>query len=281
MIVVPENINVGDIARHYDTFDPLYRMLWGRSLHHDYRDARFPSADETSSNLIRATAPLLEPKTGDQILDVGCGYGITTKYLAQRYDCQVTGVTVSTRQHEIACRDYRSPRIIFRLGDWMKMPDDPNRFDRIISIECLCHIPDKQGFFDKLSTNLKPGGRAVITTLAASDHCQPWAKSLLIQPLCRAAQFPNLAHVADLSRWACRRPLRLLRNENITVGIQQTWTAIAFRSLKHLVVSGHTPNIRLKLNQATNRLGWAGLRLWTSYLCGAIQYRLLVVQKTD
>lgn len=136
---------------------------------------------------------------GSKVLDVGCGIGGTSRYLASTLGCTVTGITISTKQVEIAKRltkveaskevqahavtstNSDTPALeedgdgFIRLGsgrvkfvelDAEKMGEffasDVGRFDTVWISEALSHFPNKALFFQNARRVLKSGGKLVL-----------------------------------------------------------------------------------------------------------------------
>ncbi|OAA59051.1 Cyclopropane-fatty-acyl-phospholipid/mycolic acid synthase [Niveomyces insectorum RCEF 264] len=105
------------IKQHYDLASDYYVSLWGEHIHHGYwpTDASkaHDSKETAQANLIQLLLSISglggagEDARGDTpltVLDVGCGVGGTSRYLASRLGCRVTGITISTRQVELATK---------------------------------------------------------------------------------------------------------------------------------------------------------------------------------
>lgn len=86
------------VSTHYDELDNYYRDIWGDNVHHGYWATGQESVDEAVEALIDLIANRLNLKPGQQVCDIGCGYGATAQYLAQRHQLHVTGLTVSAAQ---------------------------------------------------------------------------------------------------------------------------------------------------------------------------------------
>ena len=103
------HVDIGEIRKHYDRLSVLYRMLWGEHLHHGYW--------EDNESIARAQIQLMErlaekaaiPR-GAQVLDIGCGLGGSAFWLADQYDCRVTGLTISPVQARMATKESNSER---------------------------------------------------------------------------------------------------------------------------------------------------------------------------
>ncbi|KAK3308041.1 S-adenosyl-L-methionine-dependent methyltransferase [Chaetomium strumarium] len=107
------------IKLHYDLASDYYLNLWGEHIHHGYwptDESKASDSKETAQlNLIRLLLDIshLSPDESStagtnakplRILDVGCGIGGTTRYLASTLGATVTGITISSKQVHIATR---------------------------------------------------------------------------------------------------------------------------------------------------------------------------------
>lgn len=279
MIVIPESPSHADIGTYYDTFDQHYRLVWGDHLHHGYWDEHTTSTDQAITNLLDLTAAWLKIAPGHHIADVGCGYGAGALYLNRLQQCQVSGYTVSQRQFDESKKLIDRPEVSIRLADWIESPIDKSLFDGILSLECVCHMANKQAFFHKISTTLKPGGRAVVTLLIATDRGARWFSDSLLKPLCKGAKFPSLAENDDIDFWLQRSKLKLIHSADITPNVQPTWRAILLRSLKRIPAARLSRTEGIQFGQQELLLSLNALRLQLAYWLGAIQYRFLVLEK--
>lgn len=76
----------------------------GQHIHHGYFKSPDETKEEAQVNLIKYLLELSALPQSANVLDVGCGIGGTSRYLAREQGCHVTGVTISGRQVEIARR---------------------------------------------------------------------------------------------------------------------------------------------------------------------------------
>jgi tocopherol O-methyltransferase len=93
---MPRSNDKHRIIEHYDIVSPFYRSLWGEHLHHGYWIRGDESKEKAQLQLIEYLAQLANVKPSSHILDIGCGFGASSLYLAKHYNAIVTGITISS-----------------------------------------------------------------------------------------------------------------------------------------------------------------------------------------
>src|ERR1700730_16972791 len=128
------------VIEHYDLVSPCYQSLWGDHLHHGYWIRGDESKETAQIQLIEHLAQLANIKTGSRILDIGCGFGGSSVYLAKKYSASVTGITISPVQVEMATEAAAKANVdaSFVLMDAEDMRFE-QPFDVLWSIESISH----------------------------------------------------------------------------------------------------------------------------------------------
>ncbi len=167
-----------NVAHHYDLSGGIYDLFLDADR--QYTCAYHPSPDVTLEQAQQAKKThiaaklLLEP--GQRILDMGCGWGGLSLYLAEIADVEVVGVTLSEEQHKLANQRARDrglhDRVRFELCDYRAVE---GTFDRIAAIGILEHVgtPHYRAFFENIGRLLTDDGVALMHTISHMDEPYP------------------------------------------------------------------------------------------------------------
>lgn len=108
--------------------------------------------------------PFLDPGCRE-VLEVGCGRGVTGALLQERLGCRVTGVELNPVVARAAAE--RLHRVV--VGDILEV-DPGGPFDAVVACELFEHLPAGEVFLERLRTWLRPGGRAVLSVPNVGHH---------------------------------------------------------------------------------------------------------------
>jgi len=102
---------------------------------------------------------------GDDVLEVGCGFGGNLAVLLSRArPGQVVGLDQSREALSVAERAL-GERVRLVQGDACALPFDEGSFDVVLAIECAFHFASRERFAQEARRVLRPGGRLVLTDL--------------------------------------------------------------------------------------------------------------------
>jgi tocopherol O-methyltransferase len=209
-------VTTDEIREHYDRLTPYYALFWGNHIHHGYWSDASQGTVEAQENLVRALADFAGVRKEDRVLDVGCGLGGSSMFLARELECSAVGISISPVQVTAARAAARSStsvsRCEFLIADAARLPIRPLEFDVVWSVECTEHLEDKRALFEGLRPVLKPGGRFAVAT---------WTKTAdtpLVDRVCRSFLCPNLGTAEDYLKWIPNAQVR-----DITAHVIRTW----------------------------------------------------------
>lgn len=211
------------IVEHYDFTTPYYRSLWGEHVHHGYWTTGKESKEEAQDALIDHLTNAARIKKGSRLLDVGCGIGGTSLYLAKNYGVKPTGITISPVQVAMAQAAAEREKIDakFLLMDAQEMTFD-HSFDAIISIESISHYQNKLAFFKKAAEYLKPGGTMALIDWFKKEDLTPVQYKKYIVPIERG-MFVELHVMGEYKRFLESQGLKVRTIEDISLYTAKTW----------------------------------------------------------
>lgn len=117
-------------------------------------------------------------KSPKKILDVGCGIGGTSRYLAKRFpDAEILGITLSPEQVKRAtglAKEAGLNNVKFQVTNALNMTFKDDSFDLVWGCESGEHMPDKKKYVEEMARVLAPGGNMVIATWCERDPIPPF-----------------------------------------------------------------------------------------------------------
>jgi cyclopropane-fatty-acyl-phospholipid synthase len=190
----------GEVGRrHYDAGNDLFEAMLGEprvySCAYWRRASTLGEAQEAKLALV---CDKLDLKPGMRVLDLGCGFGDAARFVAERHQAEVVGVTVSAEQARAARQRCRGLRVDIRLQDYREVH---GCFDRILSLGMFEHVgPRNYRTYMRVARGLlPPDGLALIQTIGTPEtasapdpwiarHIFPNSKLPSAVQICRAAE---------------------------------------------------------------------------------------------
>ncbi|WP_254862725.1 SAM-dependent methyltransferase [Halovivax gelatinilyticus] len=169
-----DELRTDAVTDMYEQSFPLHERRWSQEGHRSYHHGYYESADDDPARAVErmceVVADAVAIESGDRVLDLGCGVGSDTLWLAETYDVSVVGVNVHDRQLERArshaAATESADRISFRFDDFHELESvDSGSVDVVWGVEALCHSRDDDAVVDASSRVLDGGGRIVFADL--------------------------------------------------------------------------------------------------------------------
>lgn len=220
---MPRSNDKHRIIEHYDIVSPYYRSLWGEHLHHGYWILGEESKEKAQLQLIEHLAQLANVKRGSDILDIGCGFGGSSLYLAKHYSASVTGITISSVQVEMANQAAAGKQLDakFLLMDAETM-NFQKQFDLLWSVESISNYQNCQGFFDSAAKLLKPGGSFAITDWFKKKDLTRAETRRFIDPI-EKGMFVELHVMDDYEQFLISNGLQIMHRQVLNKNCARTW----------------------------------------------------------
>jgi tocopherol O-methyltransferase len=211
------------IREHYDRVSPYYYDLWGKHLHHGYWIRGSESKEEAQLQLIEHLAEAAQIRSGSRILDVGCGFGASSVFLARNYKAEATGITISAIQVEMARKAASQDNVNakFLLMDAEAMKFDQG-FDHVWSVESISHYQNKEKFFGSAAKLLKSSGTLAIIDWFKKENLNQAAHKKFIQPIERG-MLVELQAMEDYRTSMKSNGLQVTKSEILNKHCAKTW----------------------------------------------------------
>lgn len=211
------------VIEHYNVLSPYYRSLWGEHLHHGYWIRGDESKEQAQLQLIEHLAQLAQIKRGADILDIGCGFGASSIYLAKCYSATVTGITISSVQVDMAtqaaAREGLDAKFLLMDAEAMTFQ---KQFDVLWSVESISHYQNLPGFFAAAAKLLKPGGSFAITDWFKAEKLTPEETRKSIVPI-EKGMFVELQTMNEYEKMLASNGLQITRREILNKNCAKTW----------------------------------------------------------
>jgi cyclopropane-fatty-acyl-phospholipid synthase len=168
-------------AQHYELPTAFFELCLGPRLKYSAclylrGDESLAAAEEAMLALYGRRAELAD---GQDILELGCGWGSLTLWMAERYPhARITAVSNSNgqRQHiEAQCLARGLSNVAVLTHDVNSLTLAASQYDRCVSVEMFEHLRNYEALFHRVAGWLKPGGKLFAHIFAHRTLMYPFA----------------------------------------------------------------------------------------------------------
>ncbi|PKM37767.1 MAG: hypothetical protein CVV06_04130 [Gammaproteobacteria bacterium HGW-Gammaproteobacteria-10] len=153
--------------QHYEVPAAFYRYALGKHLKYSscYWDETTQTLDEAEARMLRLTCERAELAADQQILELGCGWGSLTLWMAEHYPrSTITAVSNSNSQREYILEqaELRGLRNLDVITCDVNRLSLTERYDRVVSVEMFEHMRNYGHLMSNIASWLKPGGKLFV-----------------------------------------------------------------------------------------------------------------------
>ncbi len=216
------------VADFWDKISEGWHTVWGPHIHHGYyeHDKKLTPL-EAQENLLHHLTDNLTLPAGADILDVGCGMGGSSLYLAKKYHAQVLGVTLSEKQLQIARQKAQSENlssVAFRIENALSLRSIANEsVDCVWSLESCEQFYDKNSFLKNAYRVLKPGGKLMLATWCSDREAYENSAARAYQKLCIAFDVPYMPTLQHYEMLLAEQQFTLQSAADWTAYVEKSW----------------------------------------------------------
>jgi cyclopropane-fatty-acyl-phospholipid synthase len=163
-----------NVAHHYDLSADFFKLFLDSDMQYSCAYFTHPENDieQAQMDKKRLITSKLLLKEGLSVLDIGCGFGGLAIYMAKNFGVNVTGITLSTEQFNIATERVKNEglekQIEIRMCDYR---EEKGTYDRVVSVGMFEHVGVEHypKFFASIKALLKTDGVALLHSIGRMD----------------------------------------------------------------------------------------------------------------
>ncbi|SDG50096.1 cyclopropane-fatty-acyl-phospholipid synthase [Onishia taeanensis] len=243
---------------HYDLGNDLFERMLDPTL--CYSCGYWRQADtlhQAQVAKLDLAARKLNLAPGMKVLDIGCGWGSFAEHAARHYGVEVTGITISKEQAELARRRCQDLPVTIHLQDYRELE---GQYDRIVSIGMFEHVGHRnyRTYFDTVARLLVPDGLFLLHTIGSNNSeisADPWIHKYIFPN----GVLPSAMHISRASE------SYLLMEDWQNFGADYDRTLMAWLTN----FTARWPEIADRYNETTRRM----FRYYLSACAGAFRAR--------
>jgi len=166
--------------QHYEVPPALFQRVLGRRLKYScaYWPAGTTTLDAAEEAMLRLTCERAEVQDGMQLLELGCGWGSLTLWLAEHYPAsRVLAVSNSRPQREFItaeCERRGLANVQVVTADMNDFAVPARQFDRVLSVEMFEHMRNYEQLLARIATWLTPTGKLFVHIFSHREYAYPF-----------------------------------------------------------------------------------------------------------
>jgi cyclopropane-fatty-acyl-phospholipid synthase len=161
--------------QHYEVPTQFYQYCLGKHLKYSsgYWKEGVADIDTSEKDMLELTCQRAELKDGQEVLELGCGWGSLSLFMAAKFPKSNFTVVSNSRTQKIYIDDQAKQRnvnnltvITININDFVL----DKTFDRIVSVEMFEHMRNYQKLMRKVATLLKPEGKLFVHIFTHKEY---------------------------------------------------------------------------------------------------------------
>jgi cyclopropane-fatty-acyl-phospholipid synthase len=167
--------------QHYELPCEFFELVLGKHLKYSscHYGPGVSSLEEAEAEMLALTCERAQLRDGDQILELGCGWGSLTLWIAAHFpNARITAVSNSRTQKQFidaraAERGLANVEVITRDANVLEFPPE-RRFDRVVSVEMFEHMRNYQTLLGRIGGWMRPGATLFVHIFTHARFAYPF-----------------------------------------------------------------------------------------------------------
>ena len=212
------------ISKFYDLGSPLYLEVYGRHIHDGYYITDKETKQKAQENLTELLIEKAGIKKGAKVLDVGCGMGGSSIWMAEKLGAKTLGITISPIQmeiaHKLAMEKGVDSRFLLMNAEEMHFDET---FDVIWLLAAATHFQDQQQFIKNATKYLNSAGKFIIFDWMLDEHLIDPLTDRYVKPVAEKMLLSSLYPLNTYLVWLIANNYRVIYAEDVTSHTIKTW----------------------------------------------------------
>lgn len=208
----------------YDRLSPHFKSLWGPHLHDGYYKTGQETREQAQEQLVEFLASRARIPRGARVLDIGCGLGATSVWLAEHGGCRPTGITLSSVQVEMATKLAQEKGV---EADFLVMDAEDLSFDQpfeaLWMLGVLGHLPNQERFLRGAHRLVQSGGRFLLTDWTLGENVSQVDYKKFVVPVIKGMLMPEIVPRASYLDWLEETGFQVIETHDLTNETAKTW----------------------------------------------------------
>ena len=162
------------ISKHYDLGNNFFSKWLDKTL--TYSSAVYENENDSleiaQKNKYQKLIDLLNVKDGNKVLEIGCGWGGFSEYLAKNYNVSIDCITISKKQFEFTKKRILDAGLNNKVNVlFLDYRDLQDKYDKIVSIEMIEAVGENYlgKYFETIKNSLNKDGSAALQGITIRD----------------------------------------------------------------------------------------------------------------
>jgi tocopherol O-methyltransferase len=270
------------IKTFYDDSSQLWIERWGEHMHHGYygSDGKIKKDRlQAQEDMIQELLNWAEIKYVKKVLDLGCGVGGSSRFMARRFGADAKGVTLSPVQAAIA-KSYNNQqnlqdKVNISVQDMMSLNVN-SEYDLVWSMESAEHISDKAALMQLCFDSLSSNGKLIMATWCVREERSGYTvkEKKLLDKVSKHYHLPPMCSIQELEILAQNAGFVNIKSADWSPAVAPFWGAVINSALSVKSIIG-----LMRSGWGTIKGAWAMLYMQQGYRMGLIKFGVLQGQK--
>ena len=208
--------HVENMERMFAAVTDPYAEYWHDFFHFAIFEDAAEDRDAAFARTHRRYAEALRIGEAGKALELACGCGGFTAFLAEHTAGEVLGIDISRAQLVRAARRHRRSNVRFRRHDAMQVEALGQRFDAVALLDAECYLPDKRAALAAIARVMNPGARLLLLAWCRREDLGRLQEELVLHPFMRYWGIPGLETPAAYRSHFRRAGLRLIEETDLS-----------------------------------------------------------------